>query len=250
MNQSLIRWRKEDSIALQRAINTFNRNVRKLERQEDSVKYLPNTVNYNELRESIISRNELNRVISSLRSFSKKGSTDIIEVASGQKITKWEYEKINKSRSIALRNLNKEVLSLETSHRLSLMGNAKLEAAKATIKNLSELENKKGSDFTRIKERIYYYGYQDVELKRAMQFRKNFEDNLAQMTSYDNSDILMKKLNQIKNPIKFYEFINQSTTIKDLVMEMYKDKATAQTYGGFASNQDAFIHGLEELGLL
>lgn len=250
MNQNLIRWRKEDSIALQRAINQFNRNVRKLKRQEDSVEYLPDTVNYNNLKDSIISRNELNRVISSLRSFSKKGSTDIIEVASGQQITKWEYDKINKARSIALRNLNKEVTSLESSHRLSLMGNAKLEAAKATIKNLSELENKKGSDFTRIKERIYYYGYQDVELKRAMQFRKNFEDSLAQMTSYDNADKLIKKLNQIKNPIKFYEFINQSTTIKDLVMEMYKDKATAQTYGGFASNQDAFNHGLEELGIL
>jgi hypothetical protein len=69
------------------------------------------------------------------------------------------------------------------------------------------------------------------------------------MASYDNYDKLINKLNQIKNPIKFYEYVNQSTTIKDL-MEYYRDKATSQTYGGFASNQDAFNHGLEELGIL
>ena len=45
MAQSIIRWRKEDSIELQRAINTFNRNVKKLQKLENIVDYLPETVN-------------------------------------------------------------------------------------------------------------------------------------------------------------------------------------------------------------
>lgn len=249
MNQSLIRWRKEDSIALQRAINQFNRNVRKLKRQEDSVEYLPETVNYNELRKDIISRNELNRVISSLKAFSKKGASDIITLASGENITNWEYKQLKQARSRALRSLNVEIMSLETSPRLSLMGNAKVEADKAIIKNLNKLEETKGAEFRRIKDRITFYGEQDSELRKAIQYRKNFTDALEQMASYDNYDKLINKLNQIKNPIKFYEYVNQSTTIKDL-MEYYRDKATSQTYGGFASNQDAFNHGLEELGIL
>ena len=111
------------------------------------------------------------------------------------------------------------------------------------------LEETKGAEFRRIKDRITFYGEQDSELRKAIQYRKNFTDALEQMASYDNYDKLINKLNQIKNPIKFYEYVNQSTTIKDL-MEYYRDKATSQTYGGFASNQDAFNHGLEELGIL
>lgn len=248
MAQSIIRWRKEDSIELQRAINTFNRNVKKLQKLENIVDYLPETVKYSDLRSNIISRQELNRVISSLRAFSKKGAADLVTLESGEITTRWQYQRVKKARARAIRTLSAKRISIEGDSKAGLMGEARIAEIEGTIESLNKLEKRKGYEYKKTSERILDLGEYNNELRKAIQYRKNYIDSLEQMSGYDNYDLLMKKLNQIKNPIKFFEFINQSTTLQDLFL-YYKDKATAQTYGGFASNQDAFNHALNELGL-
>lgn len=248
MNQTLIRWRKEDSIALSRAINTFNRNVRKLRRQEGSNLYLPDLVTYDKLRDDIKSRNEFNRVISSLREFSNKNEQELMETISGQPITKWEYNQITKARSRAIRNLTNEKIRLSSNINRMLMGDERIRQIESTIENLNNLENVKGYDFKRTMERALKLGAMDIELKQALVYRKNFMNALEEMSGYENYDMLISELNKIKNPIKFYEYVRQSETLSDLFI-YYKDKATSQTYGGFASNQDAFNKGLQDLGI-
>lgn len=243
MNQSVIKWRKEDSIALQRAINSFNRNVRKLRRQEGKTDYLPDTVTYNELRDNIISRKELNRVITSLRNFSKKGAADLYETTSGEHITKWEYQEIKKARTRAIKTLNLERMKIEQGFKSSLMGDKRIREIESTIKNLNNLETASGYEFERIKKRAEVLGQADIELKRAMTYRQNYLNALEQMSGYENYDKLLSELNKIKNPIKFYEYIQKSNVLSDLFI-YYKDKATSQTYGGFADNQDAFNYAL------
>ena len=248
MNQTLIRWRKEDSIALSRAINTFNRNVRKLRRQEGSALYLPDLVTYDKLRDDIKSRNEFNRVISSLKEFSNKNEQELMETISGQTITKWEYNQITKARSRAIRNLTNEKIRLSSNINRMLMGDERIRQIESTIENLNNLENVKGYDFKRTMERALKLGAMDIELKQALVYRKNFMNALEEMSGYENYDMLISELNKIKNPIKFYEYVRQSETLSDLFI-YYKDKATSQTYGGFASNQDAFNKGLQDLGI-
>lgn len=243
MNQSLIRWRKEDSIELQRAINSFNRNVRKLRREENKLDYLPDTVKYSDIRKDIISRKEFNRVISSLRAFSKKGAADIIETSSGQEITRWEYSEIKKARTRAIKSLNVERIKIEQGLHNNLMGDKRIREIESTIKNLNELESTKGYDFKRISNRAKALGNLDLELQRAKVYKENYLNALEQMSGYQNYDKLLNELNKIKNPIKFYEYIQKSNVLSDLFI-YYKDKATSQTYGGFADNQDAFNYAL------
>ena len=243
MNQSLIRWRAEDSRVLQRAINSFNRNVRKLRKTEGKADYLPDTVNYNEIRDNIISRKEFNRVIKSLRNFSKKGASDIYETPAGEKITKWEYSEIKKARNRAIRNLTIEKSKIQFENKTEFMGNKRIREIEATIKNLGELETKKGYDFKRIKTRAEVLGNLDLQLQRAITYKQNYLNALEQMSGYQNYDKLLNELNKIKNPIKFYEYIQKSNVLSDLFI-YYKDKATSQTYGGFADNQDAFNYAL------
>ena len=243
MNQSLIRWRREDSIELQRAINTFNRNVRKLRKQENKSSYLPEIKNYNNLRDNIKSRKEFNRVINSLKNFSKKNMQELTETSSGQILTAWEYSEIKRARSRAIRNLNIERSKIELGLKSNLMGDKRIREIESTITNLNELETKKGYDFERVKERALTLGNLDIEIKKAMNYRKNYLEALEQMSGYKNYDILINKLNKIKNPIKFYEYIRKSDVLSDLFI-YYKDKVTSQTYGGFASNQDAFNYAL------
>jgi len=69
------------------------------------------------------------------------------------------------------------------------------------------------------------------------------------MKTYKNYKLLLNKLKTIKNPIEFYQFVKQSDILSDLFL-FYKDKATAQTYGGFVDNQEAFNTALyEQLGI-
>lgn len=74
-------------------------------------------------------------------------------------------------------------------------------------------------------------------------------NSLNELSTYDNYEKLKTKLESIKNPIQFYDYVRSSEVLSDLFL-YYKDKATAQTYGGFASNQDAFNYALEELDLM
>lgn len=242
MNQSLIRWRREDSIELQRAINSFNRNIRKLRKEEGKLDYLPDTITYNEIKDSIISRKEFNRVIKSLRDFSKKGASDLYETVSGEVMTKWEYTELRKARRRAIKSLTIEKQNINLNLK-GYMGEKRIREIESTIENLNNLENKKGYDFERAKERTLSLGNIDLELKKAITYRENYLNALEQMSGYENYDKLISELNKIKNPIKFYEYIKKSNVLSDLFI-YYKDKATSQTYGGFADNQDAFNYAL------
>ena len=74
-------------------------------------------------------------------------------------------------------------------------------------------------------------------------------NSLEQMSSFKNYKLLRDKLESIENPIQFYNYVRQSDIISDLFL-YYKEKATAQTYGGFVDNQEAFDTGIfEQLGI-
>ena len=59
---------------------------------------------------------------------------------------------------------------------------------------------------------------------------------------------IINLLKSIKNPVQFYNYIQQSETLQDIFL-YYKDEANAQTYGGFKNNQNAFNKAIEDLGL-
>ena len=86
-------------------------------------------------------------------------------------------------------------------------------------------------------------------MKRASQYKENYMKALEQMSNYDNYDLLKSKLDSIKNPEDFYDFVNQSPQLSDL-FDYYETSPEAQTYGGFDNNQEAFNRALEQLGLI
>lgn len=247
MAESLIKWKKGDYIKLGQAVSRFNKRINELE--VDDIEYLPDLKNYEELKESILSRKELNRVINSLRKFSKTGMGEMIELPSGELVTKWEYSEIKLARNRALKQLQTERVSIEEGRKWRGMGDERLDQIDATIESITDIENVRGSEFKRKLSRLFFLGKTDIELVRAKTFKENFMNAIEEMSTYDNYNILFNKLASIKNPISFYNYVRNSDVLMDLFL-YYKDKPTAQTYGGFESNQDAFNYALEELGLL
>lgn len=247
MANSLIRWKKGDYIKLGQAVARFNKRIKELE--ADEITYLPELRNYKEIKNEILSRNELNRILKSLNNFTKEGMNKRVDLPSGESLTKWEYKEVQKAKNLSTKRLEQEKLSITLGQKYVGMGDERISQIDATIENIKSFEKLRDFEFRNTKQRVLKLGSKDYELRKAKIYQENYMTSLEELSTYDNFDLLKNKLVKIKNPIKFFEYIKQSEVLQDLFL-YYKDKATSQTYGGFASNQDAFNYALEELGLM
>ena len=243
---SIIRWTRSDYGKLSYAVREFNKQIRKIEGIDKSV--IPEEVNYQELKDTIYSRKELNRVIKSLRRFGKQTQQQVITTPGGEKLTKWEYGELKKAQKRAVETIQEKARGLIEDNK-NVIGDLEFKQLMRTKQSIEDLFNRLGSEFKRTAKRTLSWGKKDYDLWRASVFRENYMNALAEMSDYDNYDLLIKKLNSIENPIKFYEYIQKSDILQDLFL-YYKDKATAQTYGGFTSNQEAFDTAIfDQLGI-
>ena len=94
--QSKIKWQQKDYLSLGRAVANFNKKINKLQSEEKKL-YLPELKNYKDIKENIQTRSELNRVINSLKRFSKEGAEDLYVTKAGEQITKWERKELRKT---------------------------------------------------------------------------------------------------------------------------------------------------------
>ena len=248
MADNLIRWKRSDYARLSKAVNKYNKQINELAKA--GYEYLPEVKNYQSLKNDILTRKELNRLVNSLKKFSIETAKQI-ELESGIKMTEWEYKEIKLARNRARRFLETRLEEQEILNPYAKFGleTKEIEQTKATIQSLSKLETQQGKfESNRLIERIKNLGRYDANMIRAKRFKENYMKALEQMSNYDNYDLLKKKLNSIKNPEQFYEYVSQSTTLNDL-FNYYESSPEAQTYGGYSNNQEAFNKGLEELGL-
>lgn len=233
---SLIRWRRGDYIKLGQAVSRFNKIINELSTDERN--FLPELKNYQEIKEHITSRKELNRIIKSLRRVDTENllSTKILE--SGEEISKWEYQELNKARRRAFRNLELERESILKDRPSIGMGDERLSEIHAIEQSFIDLENRTGKALERLKSRIFSVGRSDYQLSKDELFRRNFYTTLEGISNFQNYDVLKKELDKIKNPTKFYEFVKKSPVLMDLFL-WYKE-SDSLFYGGFNDNEEAF----------
>lgn len=92
-NYSKIRWSEKDYKALHKAVNTFNREIKK-HMKDIPEKALPKEKVYKEVKASIYSRKDLELAISTMNNIKKKNAFDLIssKANSNVKFTKWELQ--------------------------------------------------------------------------------------------------------------------------------------------------------------
>ena len=233
---SLIRWKKGDYIKLGQAVSRFNKIINELE--VDEIKYLPDLKNYKEIKEHITSRKELNRIIKSLRRANIENLLAVKSFESGEQISKWEYQELNKAKRRAFRNLEKEKESILSGRPSIGMGDERLSEIKAIETSFKALQEKTGSDLKRVIDRIFSVGRSDYKLSKDKLFMDNFYKALEGVSNFQNYEVLKNELDKIKNPTKFYEFVKQSPVLMDLFL-WYKE-SDSLFYGGYSDNEDAF----------
>ena len=96
------------------------------------------------------------------------------------------------------------------------MGSERARAIEGTLKSFKKLDTEKGFEFRRVKRRIMTLGRSDYSMRRAITYRENYIEEMKKYSSFENYDLLMKKLESIKNPESFYEFVSKNELTKDL----------------------------------
>ena len=86
-------------------------------------------------------------------------------------------------------------------------------------KNLENLENKKGYEFNRLRERIQNIGTQDYIMKKSVIFQENYLKEMEKYKGFNNYEKLMEKLKSIKNPISFFNYVSKNELIQDLTYQ-------------------------------
>lgn len=234
--ESLIRWKRGDYIKLGQAVSRFNKIINELD--DDERRYLPDLKDYKEIKDHINSRKELNRVLKALRSANVENLLETKTFESGEVVSKWEFKELNKARRRAYRNLQAEKVMILSDRPSIGMGDERLSEIKAIEQSFKNLETKTGSDLKRLKLRIFSVGRSDYKLSKDVMFRENFYKALEDISNFQNYEVLKKELDKIKNPTKFYEFVNKSPVLMDLFL-WYKE-SDSLFYGGFTDNEEAF----------
>lgn len=233
---SLIRWKRGDYIKLGQAVSRYNKIINELD--TDERKFLPDLKEYSEIKNHITSRKELNRVIKSLRRVNTENLLNTKILESGEEISKWEYQELNKARRRAFRNLELERESILKDRPSIGMGDERLSEIHAIEQSFIDLENRTGASLERLKLRIFSVGRSDYKLSKDELFRRNFYKALEGVSNFQNYEVLKKELDKIKNPTKFYEFVKKSPVLMDLFL-WYKE-SDSLFYGGFTDNEEAF----------
>lgn len=247
--QYQIKWKRGDLIKLGQAVSNFNKKINKLETEENKL-YLPDTLSFKELKETIQTRQELNRQINSLKRFMNEDSTTKIILDSGAEITKWEYGELKKERKRAISRLKSELAEEIEQNKNYRAGftTAKQGIIEDTLVSLNKLTKTTGYEFKRVKERIHRQGRSDYSFWRQSIYRENYYKALEGIKNFKNYNILRAKLDSIKNPNQFYEYIQKNDTLSDLFL--YYRNGDGLVYGSFATNEEAFDTALEDLGLI
>ena len=101
--KSQIKWKRSDYLTLGRAVSNFNKTIRELQTEENKL-YLPEPVEYGQIKKEILTRGKLNDVLRSLRSFSKVSAEPILNRNTNQLMTQWEQQEIEK-KTLRAKNL-------------------------------------------------------------------------------------------------------------------------------------------------
>lgn len=121
-----------------------------------------------------------------------------------------------------MRTLNSDLKALEIPGKSGFsrreMGSIEANAILASIRSLKKLEEKNGYEYNRIKIRLDDLGNSDYKMIKSIIFRENFIKSVETYSNLDGYELLMKKLNRIRNPINFYKLIQKSDVFSDIFL--------------------------------
>lgn len=231
-----IKWKRGDYITLGKAVSEFNKTIKQLKSEESSL-ILPDVIDYKELKSDITTRQELNRMINSLKRFQNPTQQKAIKTEGNIEVTRWELTELRKAKRRAEKRFSGEIADIESQGIGT--GNTRLNEIRATLKSFDKLERASKEDFKRISASIFKQGTSDFEYRKALIFQKNFISAYEKMGRKEIVEIARS----FRNPEKFWEFIKNSEFI-DINMQYDREEGLIET---LMSKDESYLYELEKL---
>lgn len=116
----MIRFTPDLNAEISRVVSKFNSKVNRLMKQ-NAVR-LPSLVDESVLKSKYVDRRLLLRELKQLEDFTKPGAEEIIKTASGIKMSKWEFNKLEQDRIYSLKAVNKALKTGVTGDKAKTLG--------------------------------------------------------------------------------------------------------------------------------
>lgn len=107
----MIRYNKLTNDKIAKTVRNYNAKIKRLERKNPYLA-LPDTITVKKVKSMSDTRADLNRVLNSLKRFSKRGAEDTIILPTGEMISSYEYKELKRESARIQRNLTKRINQL------------------------------------------------------------------------------------------------------------------------------------------
>lgn len=98
---SKIKWRDKDIKELQRLVKNFNAKISRVQKKDPSkAEFLPDKLKFKELKESIGTRAEFKRQLSTFKRFAQRGSEQLVTAPAGYQLTKFALKEAKEQTRI------------------------------------------------------------------------------------------------------------------------------------------------------
>lgn len=257
--QSNIRWSKSDYLTLGKAVSNFNKKIRELQTEENKL-YLPEPVEYGQIKKEILTRGKLNDVLRSLRSFNEVSVQPILNRQTGQMITQWEMQETEIKSFRAEKNLIKQSQTISGILEEAKTGGKRISSKQQQemkLQYLEVLENLRDIKAYREKAELPYMTYKqmvtklgdvDYEMLKATIYRQNFEYAFESFKNFKGYELFKEKLDRIKNPIYFYHYTRRGEYLKDVFVHYREGEGVVK--GKENPDQKKFNEALEKMGFI
>lgn len=223
-----IRYDKKLNQEINRTIKNFNQKIARLEKQDREL--LPSKITKKDLKSNVYTRTELYRKLKELQRFSNRGAEDIIATGGGARLTRYDYQNINRENTRIKRNITREINRLRVekpkifgktqSSTFSEMGDTDylnlVARRKALEKDINKLSKEELERFRKLVEKT---GKSQQYMNSI--FKENYFEMLTDLAYYFNYDndklnLLKQKLMKLK-PNDFLKLFKDDKSIRAIL---------------------------------
>lgn len=206
---SSIRWRDKDIVNLRKTVSKFNAKLTRISKAHpEFADFLPERLSVKTARESIHTRNDFNRFISSHERFMKKGAERPVMSESGAKSTAWELGEVKRNISLINRRRKAERKQIAPSPYKGNMGTVEANNLRPKKNRFNVLPQKVWKEFVKQVERESASDYSE---QRAMAYMNNYIKAIYKAFGV-NAYKLADRISKI-DPIAFFRVSQQNADV-------------------------------------
>lgn len=162
-----IRWTKSQEEKLKKSVRRFNNKIsREIKKNPQSADYLPQKLNYKELRKEIKTAKDLNRQVQSVNRIFRKNALQNVETEKGIKTTKYEINEIKIQVRRINRDRKKELERAKPSKYRGTLSTVEQNALKPKPFNLDKIKKSDWNAYKRSAREMSKASYIDWRNKR------------------------------------------------------------------------------------